>query len=96
MGALSKLQRSLFCFVGSLCLQVVTLNLEEAFFVLHKSPHCICLYLKINLKLKLKKKKILVSACELIRGVLVLQDVCYFSINMLWPLIRGTNKGKRI
>ena len=86
MGALSKLQLSLFCFVGSLCLQVVTLNLEEAFFVLYKSPHCICPNLKINLKLKLKKK-ILVSACELIRGVLVLQDVCYFSINMLWPLI---------
>ena len=42
------------------------------------------------------KKKILVSACELIRGVLVLQDVCYFSINMLWPLIRSTNKGKGI
>ena len=32
-------------------------------------------YLKINLKLKLQKEKIiLVSACELIRGVLVLQD----------------------
>ena len=30
MGALSKLQLSLFCFIGSLCLQVVTLNLEEA------------------------------------------------------------------
>ena len=33
MGALSKIQLSLFCFVGSLCLQVVTLNLEEAFFL---------------------------------------------------------------
>ena len=97
MGALSKLQLSLFCFVGSLCLQAVTLNLEEAFFVLHKSPHCNCPYLKINLKLKLQKdKKTLVSACELIRGVLVLQDAFYFSINMLWTLISSTNKGKGI
>ena len=87
IGALSKLQLS-FCFVGFLCQQVVTLSLEEAFFVLHKSSHCICPYLKINLKLKLRKeKKILVSACELIRRVLVLQDVCFFSTNLLWPLI---------
>ena len=69
MGALSKLQLSLFCFVGSLCLQVVTLNLEEAFFVLHKSPRFICLSenkFETQIKKK-KKKKILVSACELIR-----------------------------
>ena len=36
-GCLVKLQLSLFCFVGSLCLQVVTLNLGEAFFSSQKS-----------------------------------------------------------
>ena len=83
MGALSKLQLSLFCFVGSLCLQVVTLNLEEAFFCSSQKSSLHLPLSENKFETQIKKKKILVSTCELIRGVLVLQDVCYFSINML-------------